>query len=103
VHTPGSWMPSGPPGSSASMPPVMPPRKFTFVYSSSLLIWPLLLFRVGPQSGPYPGPGFPTASTTGSSAYGMAMSAVDRVAGRKTRVQLESQVENIAQSKRFPF
>jgi len=33
----------------------------------------------------------------------MALSAVDRVAGRKTREQLENQVENLAQSKLFVF
>ncbi|KAK7019734.1 hypothetical protein VNI00_017974 [Paramarasmius palmivorus] len=60
-----------------------------------------------PPSG-YPGgysantPGSSSSSTTpgnfpGSAAFGYALNAVDRVAGRKTRDQLESQLGNIAQ------
>jgi hypothetical protein len=39
VPTPGPWMPSGPPGSSTSMPPNFPPppRKFGFCYVRSSL------------------------------------------------------------------
>jgi hypothetical protein len=42
-------------------------------------------------------------SAAGSSAYGLALSAVDKVAGRKTREQLENQVGNLAQSKLLFF
>lgn len=79
VPTPGPWMPSGPPGPSTSMPPNFPPPP-------------------RPQSKPSSGPSFPMASSAGSSAYGFALSAVDKVAGRKTREQLENQVGNLAQS-----
>ncbi|KAF8236974.1 hypothetical protein L208DRAFT_1432071 [Tricholoma matsutake] len=39
---------------------------------------------------------FPTAST-GGGAFGLALSAVDKVAGKKKRAQLESGVESLAQ------
>lgn len=39
------------------------------------------------------------ASSKTSGALGLALSAVDRVAGRKAREGLESQVDQIAQSK----
>ena len=57
------------------------------------------LFYLGPQSKPPSAPSFPIASGAGSSAYGLAVSAVDKVAGRKTREQLENQVESLTQSK----
>ncbi|TFK38727.1 hypothetical protein BDQ12DRAFT_683236 [Crucibulum laeve] len=44
------------------------------------------------------GPSFPIASSAGASALGFALTAVDKVAGRKTREQLENQVGSIAQS-----
>ncbi|PPQ87845.1 hypothetical protein CVT25_009497 [Psilocybe cyanescens] len=56
----------------------------------------------GPSYGkPFTAPGFPSASggTNSSSGLGkLALSAVDRVAGKKTREQLESQVAGLAQS-----
>jgi hypothetical protein len=61
------------------------------------------LFYLGPPSKPLSGPGFPMTSGAGSSAYGLALSAVDKVAGRKTREQLENQVGSLAQSKLLFF
>lgn len=108
VPTPGPWVPSGaPPGPSTSMPPNFPPRKFafcTFVRSFLLIRWGgSFLFYLGPQSKPPSGPSFPTASGAGSSAYGLAVSTVDKVAGRKTREQLENQVGSLVQSKLLFF
>lgn len=42
---------------------------------------------------------FPVASGAGASALGFALSAVDKVAGRRTRDQLENQVGNLAHCK----
>ncbi|KAF8168497.1 hypothetical protein B0H34DRAFT_61646 [Crassisporium funariophilum] len=71
----GAWMPGGGPS-----PPAMPPRP-----------------PAGSSAKP-PGPSFPMASTTGQQALGFALSAVDKVAGRKTRDQLESGVGSLAQT-----
>ena len=41
----------------------------------------------------------PSASQHSSGAIGFALSAVDKMAGRKARDELESRVDHIAQSK----
>lgn len=46
---------------------------------------------------PTSGVAVPTVSTGGGSALGLALNAVDKVAGRRTREQLESGVGSFAQ------
>lgn len=46
---------------------------------------------------PTSGSAFPTVSAGGGSTYGLALSAVDKYAGKKTREQLESGVVSLAQ------
>ncbi|KAG2024035.1 hypothetical protein CC2G_001632 [Coprinopsis cinerea AmutBmut pab1-1] len=70
--------------STSGPPPSLPPRPSNYGG-----------YGHGSSSSKPSGISFPAA---GSSALGLAWSAVDKVAGRKTREQLESQVGNLAQS-----
>lgn len=84
--TPGPWM-AGPGGT----PPAIPPREFPPVTLAQLNLF--FFLRIGPNTSTRPsssGPNFPVASTTGQQAIGFALSAVDKVAGKKTREQLEA-------------
>ncbi|EDR00712.1 uncharacterized protein LACBIDRAFT_295735 [Laccaria bicolor S238N-H82] len=74
VHGGSPWMPG------QSGPPPIPPRPSNYA--------------------PYaqPGPNYASTSSSGSSAFDFALSAVDKVAGRKARDQLETGVGSVFQS-----
>lgn len=80
------------PGGNGPPPPSLPPRpssNYTMGSSSSS--------SYGGSSGSS-GVAFPAVAAVGSSALGMAWSAVGKVAGKKTQSQLESQVGSLAHS-----
>ena len=59
---------------------------------------------IGPSNyAPYaqPGPSYPSTSSSGSSAFDFALSAVDKVAGRKARDQLETGMGSVVHCECF--
>jgi hypothetical protein len=48
-----------------------------------------------------PGPSYPSTSSSGSGAFDFALSAVDKVAGRKARDQLETGVGSVVHCECF--
>jgi hypothetical protein len=65
-----------------------------FIFNPVICLGPLTQTSF---SQPTYGMTFPTASTGGGGAFGFALSAVDKVAGKKKREQLESGVGSLAQ------
>lgn len=118
----GPWVP----GTNTGSAPSLPPREslsnffcFAIIYSTYSLKGTRISFRLSIDTGPpvhaSMNSGYTGNSSYGSNsnyggsnskisgAFGLALSAVDKVAGKKTREQLESQVGNLAQSELHIF
>lgn len=77
---------------------------------STAFICPYANYALQPITGPsnlnyapyaQPGPSYPSTTSSGSSAFDFALSAVDKVAGRKARDQLETGMGSVVQCECF--